>query len=185
MGVEKWEKAQLRATEMVKGLEHKSYKVRRRELHLFNLVKRRPRGKLITAYNCLKGTYKHKGETHFLLETDGITRSNRQSAACEVQIIYWKTSSLGGNAALKLAAQRRRRISWFRLCQAKSWLTWSSAGGSPASRGRWTRTLPQSPQSIQQEMQPSCPVCYLCYFSFLILLFYKFLHPIFRRKRGQ
>lgn len=81
MGVEKLGRAQLRATKMVKGLEHKSYKVRLKDLHLFNLVKRRPRGNLITAYNCLKGTYKYEGEKLFLLETDDITRNNRQFAA--------------------------------------------------------------------------------------------------------
>lgn len=81
MGVEKLERAQLGATEMVKGLEHKSYKVRWRELHFFNLVKKRPRGNLITAYDCLRGTYKYEGDKRFLLETDDITRSNRQFAA--------------------------------------------------------------------------------------------------------
>ena len=78
MGVEKLGRAQLRAAEMVKGLEHK---VRWRGLRLFNLVKKRPRGNLITVYNYLKGTYKYEGEKFFLLETDDITRSNRQFAA--------------------------------------------------------------------------------------------------------
>lgn len=73
---------------MVKGLEYKSYKVRWRELHLFNLVKERPRGSLITAYNCVKDTYKYGGEKLSLLETDDIIRSNRQFAAWEVQMTY-------------------------------------------------------------------------------------------------
>lgn len=55
--------------------DHKSYKVRRKKLRLLNLVKR-PRGNLITAYNCLKGTYTYEGEKLFLLETVDITRSN-------------------------------------------------------------------------------------------------------------
>lgn len=88
MGVEKLGRAQLRATEMVKDLGHKSYKVRWRELHLLNLVKKRPRGNLITVYNCLKGIYKYEGEKLFFLETDDRTRSNRQFAASEVQMIY-------------------------------------------------------------------------------------------------
>lgn len=58
---------------MVKG--HKSYKVRWKKLHLLNLVKR-PRGNLITAHNCLKGTYTYEREKLFLLETDDITNSN-------------------------------------------------------------------------------------------------------------
>lgn len=74
-------RAQLRATKVVKCLEPKTCKVRWRELHLFNLVEKGPRGNLITAYNCLKGTYKFEGEKLFLLETDDITRSNGQFAA--------------------------------------------------------------------------------------------------------
>ena len=61
---------------MIEGLEHLSCKDRQRKLGLFSLEKRRLRGDLTAAFQCLKGAYREDREGLFVRECSDRRRSN-------------------------------------------------------------------------------------------------------------
>ncbi|KAK4823600.1 LOW QUALITY PROTEIN: hypothetical protein QYF61_003800 [Mycteria americana] len=99
------ERVQRRATKMIRGLEHLSYKERLRELGLFSLEKRRLQGHLIAAFQYLKGAYKKDEDKLFSRAYSGRTRESRFSLDIRKKFFTKKFCKIRGET-LEQVAQR-------------------------------------------------------------------------------
>ncbi|KAK4831138.1 hypothetical protein QYF61_015441, partial [Mycteria americana] len=139
--IEVLERVQRRATKLVKGLKHKSYEERLRELGLFNLEKRRLREDLIALCNYLKGGW-----------SKGRFRLNiRKKLFTERVIKHWKGLPSEVVESLSLEVFKRRVDMALRDMQ---WVTKIEGKAAEAEQPQLSQ-----PVLVGEVLQPSDHFC--------------------------
>ncbi|KAJ7403055.1 hypothetical protein BTVI_80997 [Pitangus sulphuratus] len=115
------EQVQQRATKMTESLEHLSHEERLREIGLFSLEKRQPRGDLINVYKYLKGGWQRMDQA---LLGGAEQKDNGKLAESDAQEIppeyEEELLSCTGDRALEQVAQRGCGVSLTGDCQELS-----------------------------------------------------------------
>jgi len=143
---------QLRAIEMIQGMEHLSYDDRLRDLGLLSLEKRRLWGDLIAAFQYLKGSYRKEGDRLFSRvcgdRTSGkVFKLKEGRFRLPIRKKSFTVRLVAQRCGLMPCPWRLSRQGWIR-----PWATCSSCACLCSLQERWTRWSLKAPSKSLDTM---------------------------------